>query len=596
MPDKDILTSQVKTDAHVDMAAATGASPVTDINRDFEERAVAERAVQMGMSYIDIEKVHINPDHLKVLTVEEARQAKVIPFFKVGKKVRLALVHPTQPGTQAIIRKLKDEGYAINVNLASEAGMEKALNFYNNQQVVAPIHADNIIDETQIETYQKEVENLTEMKAKISEVTAEEALNFINVGAIKTGASDIHYQPEEKKVIVRFRIDGVLQQVLEIDANTYGYISNQLKYKAGMKLNVTNVPQDGRYFFVVNQRKIDVRVSSIPTEYGESFVCRMLDSKQKNLEFEELGFEGQNLKHLNDALEIPNGMILVTGPTGSGKTTTLYSLLHKFNTADSKIITLEDPIEYHLENVTQSQINEKRGYTFAAGLRAILRQDPDIVMIGEIRDLDTAETAAQASLTGHILLSTLHTNSAIETIPRLLNIGLKPFMIAPSLHTVIAQRLIRKVCPYCAEQTPINEGERKVLSETIENIKKVHPDMQLNLPPTLPVGRGCDKCNKTGFLGQISVSEVFVNDDKLQDLILASAPTSELFKYVRSKGMLTMGEDGVLKVLRGLTSLNEVARVTEISVQESHSKIEELDKKTEAQKVEVPAVEPPSAA
>lgn len=598
MPDKDILTSQVKTDAHVDMAAATGASPVTDINRDFEERAVAERAVQMGMSYIDIEKVHINPDHLKVLTVEEARQAKVIPFFKVGKKVRLALVHPTQPGTQAIIRKLKDEGYAINVNLASEAGMEKALNFYNNQQVSVPIHADNIIDETQIATYQKEVENLTEMKAKISEVTAEEALNFINVGAIKTGASDIHYQPEEKRVVVRFRIDGVLQQVLEIDANTYGYISNQLKYKAGMKLNVTNVPQDGRYFFVVNQRKIDVRVSSIPTEYGESFVCRLLDSKQKSLEFEELGFEGQNLQHLKDALEIPNGMILVTGPTGSGKTTTLYSLLHKFNTADSKIITLEDPIEYHLENVTQSQINEKRGYTFAAGLRAILRQDPDIVMIGEIRDLDTAETAAQASLTGHILLSTLHTNSAIETIPRLLNIGLKPFMIAPSLHTVIAQRLIRKICPYCAEQTPVNEGERKVLSETIENIKKVHPDMQLNLPPTLPVGRGCDKCNKTGFLGQISVSEVFVNDDKLQDLILASAPTSELFKYVRSKGMLTMGEDGVLKVLRGLTSLNELARVTEISVQESHNKIEELDKKPDVQAaaVEVPPVEPPSAA
>jgi type IV pilus assembly protein PilB len=395
----------------------------------------------------------------------------------------------------------------------------------------------------------------------------------------------------------------VLQQVLEIDANTYGYISNQLKYKAGMKLNVTNIPQDGRYFFIINQRKIDVRVSSIPTEYGESFVCRLLDSKQKNLEFADLGFEGQNLQALNDALEIPNGMILVTGPTGSGKTTTLYSLLHKFNTADSKIITLEDPIEYHLENVTQSQINEKRGYTFAAGLRAILRQDPDIVMIGEIRDSDTAETAAQASLTGHVLLSTLHTNSAIETIPRLLNIGLKPFMIAPSLHTVVAQRLIRKVCSFCDEQTPVNEGERKVLSEAIENIKKIHPEMQLNLPPTLPVGRGCDKCSKTGYLGQVSISEIFVNDDKLQDLILASAPTSELFKYVRSKGMLTMGEDGVLKVLRGVTSLNEVARVTEISVRESHNKIVELDKEPEVQTpvveppaVEPPVVEPPSAA
>jgi len=274
MADKDFATSQVKTDAHVQQASATNGAPLTSINRDFEERTVAERAQKMGMTYIDIANVRINTDHLKVITGEEAHQSLVLPFFKVGKKVRLAIVHPTNPGTQALIRKLKEQGFAINVNLASETGLRDALRAYG-KITSQPIKSENIIDESQIASYQKEIENLQTLRTKIKEVTAEEALNFINVGALKTGASDIHYQPEEARVIVRFRIDGVLQAVLEIDRGTYNYISNQLKYKAGMRLNVTNVPQDGRYFFTVNQRKVDVRVSSIPTEYGESFVCRL---------------------------------------------------------------------------------------------------------------------------------------------------------------------------------------------------------------------------------------------------------------------------------------------------------------------------------
>lgn len=574
MADKDLINTKVQTDSHVQMAAATGASPLTSINRDFEEKATQEKAQQMGMNYIDIEHVHINPDHLKVLTFEEAKKSGLIPFFKIGKKVRLAVIHPTAPETQEAIRKLKADGYAINVNLASQQGMEKAFLFYSNQQVAAPIVTENLVEISEIESYQKEIEGLAGLRTKIQEVTAEEALNFINVGAIKTGASDIHYQPEEKRVIVRFRIDGVLQQVLEIDQSTYGYISNQLKYKSGMRLNVTNVPQDGRYFFKVNQRKIDVRVSSIPTEYGESFVCRLLDSASKNLEFTQMGFEGRNLAILNASLQIPNGMILVTGPTGSGKTTTLYSLLNKFNSPDNKIITLEDPIEYHLANITQSQINEKRGYTFGGGLRAILRQDPDIVMIGEIRDSETAETAAQAALTGHIMLSTLHTNSAIETIPRLLNIGLKPFMIAPALNTVIAQRLVRKVCSFCAVQKPLTQSERQTLEVAVAEIQKISPDLALNIPATLPHAPGCEKCSNTGFLGQVCIAEMFINDDELKDKILQGVATGQLYAYARSKGMLSMGEDGVLKVLRGLTTLEEIERVTDISAAVTRNKIE----------------------
>ncbi len=557
MSKTNFTSSQIKSDTSRQSAAR-------DINRDFEERATAERAQKMGMSYIDIANININPDDLKVISMVDAHQSLIIPFFKLGKKIRVAIVHPTNPGTQAVIRRLKDEGWSINVNLASESGLRQALSQYKKLSDVHPIQSDNIIDESKIQSYQDEIENLAHLRSKISTVTADEALNFINVAALKTGASDIHYQPEENQVILRFRIDGVLQQVLEIDKNTYNYIGNQLKYKSRMKLNVSTVPQDGRYFFKVNGRKIDVRVSSIPTEYGESFVCRILDSNKKDLAFADLGFEGRNIMILEKTLNMANGMILVTGPTGSGKTTTLYALLNEFNQPENKIITLEDPIEYHLNGITQSQINEKRGYDFASGLRAVLRQDPDIVMIGEIRDQDTANIASQAALTGHIVLSTLHTNSAVETIPRLINLGLKPFMLAPSINIVMAQRLVRRICPYCVQQEALNHGEREALLSAIEKIQEIYPDYNVTLPPSLPHAKGCERCSNTGYLGQISIAEVFENSDELQDLILSGASVSELFRLLRKQGMLTMGEDGVLKILRGFTSLSEVERVTSI--------------------------------
>ena len=564
MVDSQYVTSHVQTDAHLSQSLATGGAPVGSINREFEERAVADRAQKMGMSYVDIAQININPDHLKVISKEDAYQGLIIPFFKLGKKIRLALAHPTHPGTQAIIRKLKDEGFILNVNLASETGLNAALSVYSKLDGIKPIEAENIIDESKIASYQEEIQNLSALRTKIQTVTAEEALNFICVGAMKTGASDIHYQPEEATVVVRFRIDGVLQPILELDRGTYNYVSNQLKYKSGMKLNINTIPQDGRYFFMLNERKIDVRVSSIPTEYGESFVCRLLDSKKKNLSLQDLGFEGRNLKLLEKALQIPNGMILITGPTGSGKTTTLYSLLNQFNQPENKIITLEDPIEYHLSGITQSQINEKRGYTFSAGLRAILRQDPDIVMLGEIRDKDTAETASQAALTGHVLLSTLHTNSAVETIPRLLNMGLKSFMIAPALSIVVAQRLIRKVCPFCATQEPVAEPERQHLQAIIERIHAVQPELELSIPVTLPHASGCEQCSHTGYLGQVSIAEIFENTKELKNMILGEMPDSQMLDFVRKGGMLSIGEDGVLKVLRGQTTLSEVERVASI--------------------------------
>ncbi|MFC1810512.1 GspE/PulE family protein [Patescibacteria group bacterium] len=437
---------------------------------------------------------------------------------------------------------------------------------YQSDQYKVKKKVETAYKEKEVKAYEEELVQLEHLKTQIEKVTAEEAVQLVNVGAIKTGASDIHYEPEEKSIRVRFRIDGVLHKVFDMDHDIYKNFSNQIKYMSKMKLNITNVPQDGRYSFVVNQRKIDVRVSDIPTQFGESFVMRLLDSQRIKLSYEQMGFYEENLKKMNHLKDLSHGMILCTGPTGSGKTTTLYTVLEQLNSEESKIITLEDPIEYNLPGVAQSQINEKRGYDFAGGLRTVLRQDPDVVMIGEIRDLETAQTSSQAALTGHVVLSTLHTNSAVETIPRLINMGLAPFMVAPALHTIIAQRLVRKVCDDCKKMAPIPEAKLKEINETVEKIKKVKPEFKIEIPKELPEVVGCDKCSHTGYKDRIALIEMIILDFEIRDLILKEESSNNILLAARRKGLLTLREDGVLKVLKGLTTLEEVYRVTNISV------------------------------
>ncbi len=536
---------------------------VDEVNRAFKEKATAERAKMLKMDYVNIGIMPINPDYLSLVARDDAKQAFLLPFFRIGKKVRIAIAHPTNPKALEIIKKFKEDGFQININLATEEGVLEALKNYETAEYheeVAPV--ENIVDESQIAAYEKEIEDLQGLKSKLSEVTAEEALNLITVGATKTGASDIHFQPEETHTAVRFRIDGVLQEIFKMDKKTYEYLANQLKYKCKMKLNISTEPQDGRFYFNFNKRKIDVRVSALPTEYGETFVLRLLDSGKKTFNFEKMGYTGRNLKIVKAATGIANGMILVTGPTGSGKTTMLYSMLKEFNHPENKIVTLEDPIEYHIENVAQSQINEKRGYTFGSGLRAILRQDPDVVMLGEIRDLETAETAAQAALTGHVLLSTLHTNSAVDTIPRLLNIGLKPYMIAPALHTIVAQRLVRVVCPYCSQDETVPDSEREEIEKILAGLRVVAPDLaSVSVPATVKKAIGCPKCSHTGYSGRTAIAEIVIFDDKIRELVLAKKGEKEIFDAARAQGMLTLLEDGVLKVVAGVTTLEEVYRV-----------------------------------
>ncbi len=539
-------------------------SGLEKINREAKEKATQEKAASMNMNYVDIAVTPVNPDLLKIISAETAKKNLIMPFYRLGKKLRLTVAHPTNPSVREVINELKQQGYLININLSSEEGILEALKLYETDQYKVKKELVTTMDEAKIKTYEKELAELSGLGAKIKEINSEEAVYLIGVGALRAGSSDIHLEAEETYVRARFRIDGLLHEVFRIDKSVWQNISNQIKYLSKMRLNVNNVPQDGRYNFQVNERKIDVRVSVLPTEFGESFVMRLLDSGRHLVSFEELGYSGQYLQKIENLTKISHGMILMTGPTGSGKTTSLYTMLSKFNNPESKIITLEDPIEYHLEGISQSQIHEKGGYTFGSGLRSILRQDPEVIMIGEIRDLETAETAAQAALTGHVLLSTLHTNSAIETIPRLINIGLPAFMIAPSLHTIIAQRLARKICPNCREEKPVTKAELDEITRVVESIRRVRPSEEIVIPATLPEAKGCEICSHTGYKGRVAVVEMLEVDYELKDLILNKASTTKMIESARRKGMITMREDGVLKVLQGLTNLEEVHRVTSI--------------------------------
>lgn len=538
---------------------------LTGINRDFEEKNTLEKAKELNLSYINIGKMPINPDYMKLIPFEDSEKAKTICFYKLGNKLRIAVADQDDEKTKKVLGTLKEKGYLLNINLASNSGIIEVISKYRLEQKYEKKEIVETVEEKMLKTYEKEIQELKEIEKKIPEVTAEQAVNLINIGAMKTKASDIHYEPEKELVDVRFRIDGVLYKVLTMKPSVYANVLSQIKYQTKMKLNVFDIPQDGRYAFNYNDRKIDVRVSIIPTETSESIVCRLLDSGKKFSSFEELGFDGEHLEKMKKLLELSHGMILATGPTGSGKTTTLYSLLSGFNTPDKKIITLENPIEYHIDGIVQSQVNEKGTYNFVDGLRAILRQDPDIVMIGEIRDLETASTCAQAALTGHVLLSTLHTNSAVESIPRLINMGLEPFVVAPSLDTILAQRLVRRVCKKCGKLEAITEAEKKIFEDAFEELKKISPEKVPAIPAQIYKAQGCEECSHTGYAGRLVIVEILSVDDEVRELILARAGAGKIKELARSKGFVTMKEDGMRKVAMGWTTLEEVQSEVTVS-------------------------------
>jgi len=531
------------------------------INKDFKEKAVKDAAAASGgkYGYIDIAATPINPDLYAMVDAEILHTALTIPFFRLGSQLRMAVVNPEDANTKTVLDKLEKAGYALQLNLCSADGFQTAIKpflEYKNEHA----KSENVLEKKNIEEYQKELENLAKLTETMKVSSAKDGLLTLLVGAIRTKASDIHMQPEEDSVKLRFRIDGILQTVSQLDSKIYDQLCKQIKYDSGMKLNVTDVPQDGRLMFETQNRNVDVRVSVLPTDNGETVVMRLLDSGKKFLSLEQLGFNEEHLAIFEKICHLSQGMILVTGPTGSGKTTSLYSMLSNYNTPDKKIITLEDPVEYHLDNIVQSQIHADKGYTFASGLESILRQDPDVVMIGEIREYDTANTALQASLTGHVVLSTIHTNSALESVSRLMNIGIEPYLIAPSLDTVIAQRLCRTFCKNCVKMEKVSDSEKQILREHLQTVTAVTKKDYV-IPDELPKAQGCKVCNNTGYLGRVVVAEVIRLDEDLKEMILQKDSTYKLQKKAFEKGIISMFMDGIIKVIKGKTSLEEVLRV-----------------------------------
>lgn len=406
-------------------------------------------------------------------------------------------------------------------------------------------------------------------------------LEVILVGAINLGASDIHVEPEEKRVKMRLRLDGVLHDLSFFEPRIYKALLSRIKLLSGIKLNVTDRAQDGRFTILIDKPRtssrdlcpgeevrgkdrIEMRVSILPSEYGEAIVMRILNPKSL-IEVKDLGIREDMLQTFTKTIHQPNGMIVVTGPTGSGKTTTLYAVLKSIQRPEVKIITIEDPIEYHLEGVSQSQVNPKKGYDFANGLRAIVRQDPDVILVGEIRDFETASIALQASLTGHLVFTTLHTNDAAGTVARLQALGEKPVNIAPAINLAIAQRLARKVCKKCCKFEKISQDDLVKLKAGLQDLPKPIKEKiklpLLNENLKIPKVKGCKECNTAGYRGRVGIYEFFLIDDEMETFILKSPAISELRKKAREKGMATMKEDGLIKVLWGITTLEEIERV-----------------------------------
>lgn len=415
------------------------------------------------------------------------------------------------------------------------------------------------------ERIKKEVKNISTFKEGVEDYLNQKTTDLVDAilsGAILLGASDIHLEPQEGQARLRIRIDGVLHDVLFFSLKNYQALLSRIKLLSKIKLNITNKPQDGRLSILINEEPIEIRTSSLPAEYGESIVMRILNPKNL-IGLENLGLRKDLFELFQKEIKKPNGMIIVTGPTGSGKTTTLYAFLMKIQSPEIKIITIEDPIEYHLNGISQTQVAPEKGYDFSEGLRSIVRQDPDVILVGEIRDLETAKIALQASLTGHLVLSTLHTNDAAGTIPRLVDLGTEPSSIAPALNMAVAQRLVRKACPKCSVLI-------KPSAKELEEIKNGLKSLPQNINPSLflkgeglkiPKTKGCEFCNSTGYKGRKGLFEVFLIDNEMERFILTNPPISGVHDLAVKKGMVTMYQSGLIDVVSGITTLEEVKRI-----------------------------------
>lgn len=531
---------------------------LNDINRKMQEEETQAQSKSLGLPYINLHNFPVDLSVLGIFTEDEAKEMGAVPFFKDGSDLRIGVTHPGHQLLKEKIRELSKKN-KVSLFFISKTSLQQTLKFYS--KVLRPKAATE--ETVRIETEQNFFEilnDLQELEAQKNK-NGTELLQIIFGSGIAYKASDIHLEPEEHFVKLRLRVDGVLQDVLHLDKILQHTLVTRIKILAKLKLNVETVPQDGRITFYYLGKAIDVRVSILPSAHGEEIVMRLLGAGTVSLNLKDLGFSKKVLETLNHYLAKPNGMIITTGPTGSGKTTSLYAFLNDLNKPGVKIITLEDPVEYKLEGIVQTPIDHRHDFDFAKGLRAVLRQDPDIVMVGEIRDQETAEVSMQAALTGHLVFSTLHTNDAAGAVPRLLNMGIKPFVAAPALSCVLAQRLVRRLCQSCKKPAKLSPT---VLEKIHYVLKSLPASSGIKLPEHLNFyhSEGCKECSSLGYKGRIGIYELLENNDAVQKLILAeNSSMAEFKKAALESGMVTMVQDGLLKAMDGLTDVEEVFRV-----------------------------------
>jgi type IV pilus assembly protein PilB len=536
-------------------------SILVDLGFVSDDAIVTALCTQYDVPSVNLAHFHIDPEVIRLIPIETAIRYQVLPLKKVGTLLTVAITDPTNVLALDEIKFMT--GYHVEPVVASQSAIRQAIEqYYGTEQT---IELKKVYDElTAAGEYElnlandTEEVNLSELQKSTSEAPIIKLVNIILGDAIRQGASDIHIEPFEKDFLVRYRIDGVLFKMMNPPLRLKDALVSRIKIMSKLDISERRLPQDGRIKIIINhngrKKEVDFRVSSLPTLFGEKVVLRILDKEKLPLDLAQLGFEPESLKKFDKAIKRPYGMVLVTGPTGSGKTSTLYTCLHKLNQPEVNILTVEDPVEFNFPGVNQVQTKEQIGLTFAVALRAFLRQDPNIVLVGEVRDLETAEIAVKAALTGHLVLSTLHTNDAPSSINRLLNMGIEPFLVSTSVHLICAQRLVRKICSEC-----------KVRVDT--PLKAI---VDIGFPPAMAKnivvyhGAGCARCNDSGYRGRIGLYEVMDVSSTIQTMILTGANSAQIREQAKEEGMITLRESGLEKIRTGLTTIEEVLRETTI--------------------------------
>jgi len=537
------------------------------LRRGEEETLIESLAQQYGYTYISLKGITINPKALLCIPESEAKVAGIAAFELQNKHLSVAVRNPNNPATKVMLdRLIKD--WKLSIFMCSTASLEHAWDRYGDQKKTTAVKKGFLdIDATEIARLKNIIKTRESVKEQLEKVgklnTARrisETLEVMFAGALGLKASDIHIEPEVAGVRIRYRLDGVLHDIIDLDRSVYMKIISRIKLLAGVKLNIHDEAQDGRFTFDVIEKEIEVRTSIIPGASGESAVMRLLDPTVASFSMDKLGLNSTMFEVMTAELKRPNGMIITTGPTGSGKTTALYAFLRGAHTPEVKIITIEDPVEYKVDDIVQTQVGDD--YTFASGLRAILRQDPDIIMVGEIRDSEVAETAVHAAQTGHLVFSTLHTNSAVGAFPRLIDLGVDSRVLGSSVNIILGQRLVRVLCEDCKRQRAATPQEHSLINKILAGHPKPPPLIE---PINIFEPIGCDKCRGTGYKGRQGVYEAIKMDEAVEAAVINDPREHIIIEAARQQGIPTMPEDGIEKVLLGITSLEELGRIVDLT-------------------------------